>query len=496
MGLRSWFRNVLRALTPPPVEKKPLPSGRISVDSATQQGTLGTTIVAPTDPEQFWKFNNVDTTNIGQYSPKELIDMLIDLSPEMSYALWQFQRMCNSGWEYKVYNLTGDKVPNEQGKLIVDIFFALLKDQYGSPDVILNRYFLNAFVRGAFCGEIVFAAGGIPVDLAAPDPFSIRFRQIKDPARGTVWQPGQVQGSKFVPLDIPTFKYIPVDPAPASPYGRSLASPAVFTAVFALSVLHDIKRVIMQQGYKRMDISMATEQAMDSFTFDPQGYANLGDYMRAAIDAIKTTYAALQPDDALVHTDIFTINNPSGTIDSDSIGAIDKIMERLEMMVTRALKANGVVMDTSNNTNETDANRKWEIYVAGIKSLQHLCESMLESQLNLAIQNSGNQAYVEFRFAELRAAEMYRDEQTRTLKIMNSNAEYNSGYISQDEAALKTVNHLPVSQTPLAAGIAPEQKKDDNAGNEKNDDKVPTPKGIRSPTVSTNGHSKEKLTFP
>lgn len=491
MGVMDWYRRFLRALTPPPIEKKPVPTGRLSVDSDKQQGTIGTTIVAPTDPDQFWKFNNLDTTNIGQFTPKELLDILIDLSPEVSYALWQFQRMCNSGWEYKVYNITGEKVANDQGKLIVDIFFALLKDQYGSPDVILNRYFLNAFVRGAFCGEIIFAAGGIPVDLAAPDPFSVRFRQIKDPARGVIWQPGQVQGSKFVPLDIPTFKYIPVDPAPASPYGRSLASPAIFTAVFSLSILHDIKRVIMQQGYKRMDISMDTEQAMDSFTFDPQGYASLGDYMRAAIDAIKATYSALQPDDALVHTDIFTINNPSGTIDSDSIGAIDKMMERLEMMVTRALKANGVVMDTSNNTNETDANRKWEIYVAGIKSLQHLCESMLESMLNLAIQNSGLQAYVEFRFAELRAAEMYRDEQTRTLKVMNSSAEYQAGYISQDEAALKTVNHLPVSPTPLAPVGGLEQGKDNNAGNEVNNDKVPTPKSDEPTVRSTNGYHKE-----
>jgi len=494
MGLRDWWNRFLRAVAPPPIEKKPVPTGRLSVDSATQQGSLGTTIVAPTDPEQFWKFNNVDTLNIGQFTPKELLDMLIDLSPDVSYAMWQFQRMCNSGWEYKCYNITGERVVNDQGKLMLDIFFDLLKQQYGSPDVVLNRYFLNAFLRGAFCGEIVFAAGGIPVDLAAPDPFSVRFRQIKDPARGVIWQPGQVQGSKFVPLDIPTFKYIPVDPAPASPYGRSLASPAMFTAIFSLSVLHDIKRVIMQQGYKRMDISMDTEQAMDSFTFDPQGYATLGDYMRAAIDAIKTTYAALQPDDALVHTDIFEINNPSGTIDADSIGAINLIMQRLEMMVTRALKANGVVMDTSNNTNETDANRKWEIYVAGIKSIQHLCESMLESMLNLAVQNSGIQAYVEFRFAELREAEMYRDEQTRTLRIMNSRAEYDNGYTTQDESSLNTVNHLAVAPEPLdiAAASLP-QGKDNNAGAEKNDDKPGVKKDAEPTTRSTNGYHKEKL---
>ena len=237
-------------------------------------------------------------------------------------------------------------------------------------------------------------------DLVAPEPYSIRFRKRKDPVRGEVWQPGQWQGgSSFVPLDIPTFLYIPIDPAPASPYGRSLAQPALFSAIFSLGLLHDIKRVIMQQGYKRMDIVIDIEKAMDSFAYDPQGMATLGEYIRAAVDDVSRTYALLEPEDAFVHTDLFKLEVPTGTVDSDSIGAIDTIIQRLEGSVTRALKSNSLIMDTTNSTSETDSNRRWEIHAASVKSLQHYCEAMLESLLTVSLQAKGIQARVEFKFA-------------------------------------------------------------------------------------------------
>jgi hypothetical protein len=304
------------------------------------------------------------------------------------------------------------------------------------------------------------------IDLVAPDPYSIRFRKKTDSLRKEIIQPGQWQNGEWVSLDIPTFTYLPVDPAPASPYGRPLAAPALFTAVFILSLLHDVKRVVMQQGYKRMDISMDLEAAEDAYSFDAQGYASFHAYVQAAINAVKTAYAALKPDDAFVHTSIFTLNPPAGTLDSDSIGAIAEILDRLEKMVTRGLKSTSLLLESGNSPSETDSNRRWEIHAAGIKSLQHLCENMLESQMQLSLQAKGIQARVEFRFSELRASEMLRDEQTRQLKIQNSVAEYQAGFVSQNEASNNTVNHDADVPEPRSLGIEDNAQDDNNDGDE------------------------------
>lgn len=492
MALRDkyGFPSKRVALTTGDPEPKPVPAGRVSIDSLSNlRFNNGWTMVAPKDHLTNWRLEDLDTAHLDRYTPKELLDMLADISPEISAAIWHFQRMCNPGYECKSYELGSEDVESVEGKAHIDSVFHNLREQYGSADIVIGRFSMGAFMRGAVCGELVLdSEARETIDLVSPDPYSIRFRKKEDPLRKEVWQPGQWQGREFVPLDIPTFKYLPIDPAPASPYGRSLATPALFAAIFSLSLLHDVKRVIMQQGYKRIDISMDTEMAMDSFSYDQQGHVTLNSYIKAAFAQIEDVYRHLQPDDALFHTDLFTVNAPVGTIDLDGIKAIDSIMIRLEKKLVRALKSNGVVMDTSEQTNEADSNRKWEIYIAGIKSIQHHVENMLESLLTLSLRAKGIQARVVFRFSEVRASEMLRDEQTRQLRIQNSVAEYKAGFVSQDEASNNAVNHDADVPEPRS-DVALEMVGDNNSGNEaldKNQDD-------RKVKVHLNGHSKETV---
>lgn len=447
---------------------RPIPTGRASVDTPNTIISDTWIVVPPDDYESAWRTLNLDANNLDALSPKELLDMLADLSPEVSRALWDFLRLCNPGYTCKAYKPGGEKAEDANGQAALDAFLATLRDLYGSPDVVFGRLFTGAFMRGAFCSELVLDPNGrLPVDLATPDPYSVRFRKRKDNVRGEIWQPGQWQQANFVPLDIPTFKYLPVDPMPGVPYGRPLAAPALFTAIFLLGLLHDIKRVVMQQGYMRMDISVDSEKAKTSYSFDNAGYATFTDYVNAGIAAIKAIYKALEPDDAFIHSDIFVLNKPAGTVGMDSIGAIDKIVDKLESGITRALKSNSLLMGTDSSATETDSNRRWEIHAAGIKSLQHYCEAMLESHLTLTLEAQGIQAVVEFRFAELRAAEELRDAQTDAMKTANARAKYEAGYYSQDEASNEAVGKdadAPEPRGGVGAPPPPQLQQDNGDG--------------------------------
>lgn len=453
----------------PPSTRLPT-AGRVSKDDSGMLFGDTWVMVPPQDYESLWRTLNLDAAHLDTYSPKELLDMLADLSPEVSRALWDFQRLCNPGWECKAFVLGSEDTEDAQAQQALDAFLDTLRDTYGSVDIVIGRLFTGPFVRGAFCAELVLDRGRMPVDIATPDPYSVRFRKRNDPIRGEVWQPGQWQGN-FVPLDIPTFKYLPIDPMPGIPYGRPLAAPALFTSIFLLSLLHDVKRVVMQQGYKRMDISISLEQAIAAYSQDTQGLESLGAFIAQAVADVSSAYAALEPDDAFIHSDMVILNDPAGTVDSDSIGAIDKIIEKLERMATRALKSNSLLMGNDESASETDSNRRWEIHAAGIKSIQHYCEAMLESLLTLALQAQGMQARVEFRFSELRAAEMLRDAQTDAMKVQNARAKYEAGYYSQDEASNEAVGHDADAPEPRGGVGAPmpEPLQDDGDGNERND---------------------------
>lgn len=443
-----------------------LPAGRASRDSADSVAFSSWLVQPPSGYQTNWQMINLDMRAMQDRSPIELMEMLADLSPEVSRALWDFLRMCNPGWEVEAHR-PGSEVEDERAKKALGMFIDALTDQHGSFDVVIGRLFMGPFLRGAFCSELVLdKRGRMPLDIATPDAESIRFRKRKDDERGEVWQAGQWQGGNFIPLDIPTFRYTPIDPMPNSPYGRPMAAPALFTSLFMLGMMHDLKRVIQQQGYPRLDVSIDTEKLAATSTQFGMDLAAFEAYVQQVVDSVTNSFASLEPDDTYVHTEQVTVNKPVGAAGSGSLQGIEAVITMLERQAVRALKTMPIMLALNESTGETQSNRQFEIFTAGIKSIQHYCETMLEHHLKLALEAQGIQADVEFRFAELRAAEQLRDAQTETMKINNAKAKEDHGWISHDEASEEVTGHKATGEVlaPVAGSL--EIVQDDNDGQE------------------------------
>lgn len=395
------------------------------------------------DRELDWRALNLDDQTLDRISTGDLVEMMADLSPEVSGALWHFIRFCNPGWKARALR-PGTNESDPAGQVSLDEFLKLVGRRHGAVDVVWNMFFMTAFFRGAMFGELVAdKRGREPLDLVAIDPFAAEFQRKDHPDLGSVWQLGQIRDYKFVSIDAPTVQYVPIDPMPGkAPYGRSLVTPAIFSSLFLLSLLHDLRRVVAQQGYPRLDLEVQLERLVESMPEDMEDNPAMQEaWVNGLIDDIATVYSRLQPDDAYVHTDVVKVNRPVGAVDASSLGAVDSLIRAIERMATRGLKTMPLLMGSNEAVSETHANRQWEIHVAGIKSLQHLVEQMLEHLLKLALQMQGSRAVVEFRFAELRASEEMRDAQTEGLKIENAKHKYLAGWISQEEAALEVVGH-------------------------------------------------------
>lgn len=425
-----------------------LPGGRASWDSADSFPSSTWLMQPPSAYTENWALMNMDSRYLARYSPIRLMEMMADLSPEVSRALWDFLRLCNPGWEVEAKR-PGSDTKDERAQGAITAFIASMADRYGSFDIVIGRLFMGPFLRGAICAELVLdERGRMPLDIATPDPSSIRFRRKADPVFGSVWQPGQWQ-QDFKPLDIPTFRYVPIDPMPSSPYGRPLAAPALFTSVFLLGMLHDLKRVIQQQGYPRLDISVNIEQLLQSMPGLGQNPTEFAEFAQSMVDSVQSVYENLQPDDAYIHTSNVQVNKPVGAVDASSLGGVDAVIVALERMAVRALKTMPLMMGITDNIGDAQATRMWEVHVAGVKSIQHYVETMLGRLFTLALQAQGIQADVEFEFAEIRASEQLRDAQTEAMRIANAKAKRDAGWTSQDEASEEITGHVADSPTAL-----------------------------------------------
>lgn len=429
-----------------------LGGGRVTVDRPEYAYSAAYALMAPQDFESRWRSWKLDHKTLDRIDPIDLLDMLIDLSPSVSRANSDYLRFCNPGYELVVLK-PGTEDIDPVGQRAADEFRKQLDEQHGSFDVVINRLFMMIPTRGCLFGELVLDENGrAPLDIATPDPRWVRFRHRKDPVRGDKYVPGQWQNGVFVELDRPTIKYLPFDPFPGSPYGRPWYAAALFTTLFELGLLHDLRRVVSQQGYPRLDFEIDTAKlkAMmpDSLKDDPNAAKQWFDGM---VEQIKSSIRDLEPEDAYVHGDIVKVNRPVGTIDSSSLGGIEGLDRILGANATAALKAMPLTLGRGNQVgSETQANRQWEVHAAGIKAIQHLNETLLGGFFGTALRVQGIRATVLLRFAELRAAEMLRDEQTRALRNANSLFEYLMGWESHDAASQNAVGHEPDADAPRA----------------------------------------------
>jgi hypothetical protein len=425
--------RVARALETGRQAGRALAGGRLSLDLPNQFGPLVAYVQPPSDPESNWYLGNLDARTLHRLSPTRLMELLADLSPDVSKALWDFLRFCNPGHEVVAYRPGTDTV-DPRATASVLAFEDRLEALYGAVDIPLGRIFMGAFMRGAFVAELVLdPAGKLAIDLATPDPATMRFRRAFDAARGPIWALGQYQGATFTVLDRPTIRYLPLDPLPGSPYGRPMVAPALFSTLFLLSLLHDLKRVVQQQGYPRIDVSIDLEalqaQMPPAAKSDPRVWM---EWVQAVTAQVQTVFRQLQPDDQFVHANTIAVNRPVGTVDASSLGAVDGIIAALERWSSRGLKTMPFLMGLSESNTETQANRQAEAFFAGVSVLQHYAENLLGYLYGIGLQAEGLQADVRYRFAQLRESERLMTANALAAEIRNARELYSAGWESQD----------------------------------------------------------------
>lgn len=439
-----------------------LAGGRASVDR-TDDAFFGNSLahfVTHNNEQNIFHAEKFDARALARMPVSRLMELLADNSPEVSRALWDMLLFCNPGWKARALKPGTDEI-DEAGQKALDEFLSNLHGGFAAPhvmpaDVVIAAMFMTCGMRGSILAELVLDdAGRMPLEIATPDPATLRFRREPDPARGRVWVVGQQQGGKFVPLDRPTVCYVPVHPFPGSPHGRSLFSPAVFSSLFLLGMLYDIKRVVQQQGYPRLDIAIDFEKLNELLTDEVRNDVDkYNEVIEKVTEQVTKHYASLEPDDAYVHSTTVEVKQPVGAVDSRSLGAVEGLIRSLERMSVRALKSMPLLFGINEAAAETHANRQWEIHVAGIKTIQHLVEFALQRLCGLGLRARGIAAVVDFKFAELRAAEMMRDAQTENLRINNAARKRDEGWWTQDEASQEITGKPAAFPQPVRAPTA------------------------------------------
>jgi hypothetical protein len=433
------------------------------------------------------QYQNIDLTNLsgsGFHVPaQQLLDMLADISPEVSLALWNTVQLVNTGYSYQVKTKDG-KRDLARAKALLDAIIDGLNKDAGGIDAIIDSWSITAFLQGAVSGELALTEDLQDVqDLYAVQPWSIYFErdnsqnlvpfQQQVMTTAGVGQAFGVGGTPFKQLNPVTFGYIPIHAAPDDPYGRPPAAPVLQLISFDMQLLKDIRQSVHVNAWGRIDISIVEETLLKNapnFAQDPTGQKKR-DWVTNQVRAFSEAYNQIKPDDAFIHSDAVKV---TGIDSSGKTFQVDAIVRMLERRLIRALKQLPVLMGSNEGTTETHGTVQMDIYAAGIKSLQKSIANLLEKLLAVALQVYGISAKVIWEFEPVRATDRLADAQAEMQESAVAAYQRDQGWITNDEASIKITGSEAVAE-PKAAQALPTALPATDANNTK--DTKAAPKG-------------------
>ena len=410
-------------------------TGQSTIDGPIDEVTPLNYIASPRNPWESWEFKELDEDNLHRYTPEQIYDIIISISPEANLSLWHANRFVNPYFWFEFDN-------PEDAKTIeaVDRWMEMFTNNYGGFDTIVAQAVAGLFTRGSLFAEMVFenAGGGLlePVDLLVRDPIWVRFQKMDDPKRGRVWHYGQWINHKFRSFqNDPTVLYMPLDPFPGPMYGRSMMGSAVYCTIFIVGMLREIRRVIANQGYPRLDVSVdleSLEAIYNQLKSSNPDTASFPEWAQSQMDNITALYNKLKVHQAFVHDTSVTVNPHPGALNSQ-MSMLDEIIRMLERQLVRAYKSVPLLYGSNESLAESQADAQYVIYTESINALKRAIAIVMSLFVTYGLRVSGIMNRARLHFGMVNEMQAKLRAETRQIEIQNVVLQMDAGLIDLEE---------------------------------------------------------------
>ncbi|WP_426455310.1 hypothetical protein ACP26L_36430 (plasmid) [Paenibacillus sp. S-38] len=404
----------------------------------------------------------LDERSLASASIEDLIDILSDAHPDVSYAIWNFMRLGNTKYNISVRKPGGDGKPDENMKKVITDFFDMMEmpdptrfSVNRGIDKMLGQLLYAVITRGAASLELVMGQGNTEVAFIAPiDPATVEFRYENER-----YVPYQDEGK--ISLDLPTFFYEGLDERIDDPNGRGPLLGAINMVMFQLQVLNDIKAVVHNQGYPRFDIKILEEVLLKRMPISIRNNEKeMQIWLNARLNEIIDMYKNLDVDDTFVHFDSIEVGMAGGG-KSGALFDPEKLMTVIDNLLMTGLKTLSTILGRRSTGNtESFAKIEIKLYIQGVRALQRVVERLMSRALTAMLNLGGKQGIVSFTFEEIEIRTEMEQAQFDQIRLMNIAMMRDQGWIDQEEAAMRAVGHAPVGE-PINPGGAANPKNAD-----------------------------------
>jgi len=405
----------------------------------------------------------VEDLDTGAWTPGGLLNVLIDISPDVSKAFWNKLRITGTNVTFKAVDDDGND--DEKGQELVDACLKRVNPLFGGWKTLLTQMQLSIYLYGALATD-----SEVGLDLSSvndlftvlpdtiwfmrdveqkPIPYQLQYLWGFYGQGGTPANMANMSTLPYRRLNQTTFKYTPFDPSIDDPYGRGPFWPALQVVFFFAQLLRDLQRVVENQAWPHTDFALSWEILQKMMERIAPADLNSADkfstFISQQMNAIKHEYAALAPQDCYVHGDWLTVNQPDKGTKLFDVTAVAAIARQ---QLVAALKEIPLFMD-ENTKGTTEGATEFEIYVHGINRVRDICTDHLCYHLQLDLFMHGHDSNVVAVWEPIRTTQRLADAQAEAVEIQNAEAKEALGYIDHDQASMAITGTAAIKEADM-----------------------------------------------
>lgn len=405
------------------------------------------------------EYQDLDLSNIdiGDYDAIELLTLLADLNPDVSRALWNVLRVAGTDLRFQVTTPAG--VDDPIGQKIVDSLIARLNFSAGGFRNLVIQLIMSGYLQGAMALDISPTPKLDDIEDFFPvNPITIYF--MRDDTQTPV--PFQRQplfwGSLIAPfrrMNTNLFFYTPVDPAVDDVYGRPPTAPVLTMVFFQQQVYRDLQRVIHQQGWPKIDISVVTEILKANCPPDIQTDDQLyQDWIGARINEIIDAYNSMAPEDAYVHPDYTKVSSDNAKA-GNGLFNVDGLLNAIRSQVISALKMNPIMMGMDAGSTETFSTVELAIFSKSVETLRLPVGDILSKAFDVALQLQGRIGIIKPIWPPIQILSRMATALAEAQEAANQAYFRDQGWVTQDQASKRVTGSVAVVEIPPIYTMVP-----------------------------------------
>jgi len=294
---------------------------------------------------------------------------------------------------------------------------------------------LELILDGAACLEVALDKARIP---ASFNPVSVPTLVFFE--EDASFKMSQKVGGDLIDLDIPTIIYVNVDQMQNEVYPSSYIESAIQPILADVEFNNDTRRALKRAVLPRLTAIIDSEKVKkmtppdiladnDKFTA----------YKSDLVSSIESVLNGMAPEDALVSYDSISYSFIDGGHDPAQI--IERIQGVLNSKLVSGAKTVPVILGHGSNANASSSESL--LYIKQANMVRVKLNEIYSRALTIAVRIMGQDAYVEFKYAEIDLRPSSELEAYKTMKQSRILSLLSLGFLPDEEASIMLTGNLP-----------------------------------------------------